>query len=467
MIEVQLSHLAEALGAELVGGDAVVAEVSTDTRKIADRTLFIALKGERFDAHDFCQAAKDNGAAALLVSKHLPVELPQLVVEDTRLALGRLGAWLKARMEQQYGLKTLALTGSCGKTTVKEMTAAILSQKGRVLATAGNFNNDIGVPLTLLRLEPSHEFAVIELGANHQQEISYTTALVRPQVALINNLAAAHLEGFGSLQGVAKAKGEIFEGLAPGENQADKKATAIINLDSNELAMWQPLVAGHRLVTFSATQYTADFSASDIFINSQGRACFTMRTPEGDIRVTLTLPGAHNVANALAAAALAMAMGASLEQVRDGLGQVENVKGRGDISCPRDGLRLIDDTYNASVASVKAAIDLLASFAGQRWFVLGDMAELGDDSAALHREVAEYAMEKELDRVLTYGKASAVVSEMNHGQHFDDKAALIQALKALLHHQQINSQNTEVTVLAKGARSSRMEEVIAALQENA
>lgn len=467
MIEVQLSQLVDVLEAELIGSDTLIAEVSTDTRNLSAQTLFVALKGERFDAHDFCQDAKNNGAAALLVSRHLPVDLPQLVVKDTRLALGQLGAWLKARMEQHYGLKTLALTGSCGKTTVKEMAAAILGQKGRVLATAGNFNNDIGVPLTLLRLEPTHEFAVIELGANHQQEIAYTTALVKPQVALINNLAAAHLEGFGSLEGVAKAKGEIFEGLSSGEGSAAVTTTAIINLDSNELVMWQPVLAGHQVQTFSASQAAADFSVSDIFINSQGRACFTMRTPEGDTPVTLTLPGAHNVANALAAAALSMAMGATLGQVKNGLEQVENVKGRVDITLPRDGLRLIDDTYNASVASVKAAIDLLATFAGQRWFVLGDMAELGDDSAALHREVAEYAMDKELDQVLTYGQASAVVSKMNHGQHFDDKSALIRLLKEQLHHQQLNSQNTEITVLAKGARSSRMEDVIAALQENA
>ncbi|WP_299019136.1 UDP-N-acetylmuramoyl-tripeptide--D-alanyl-D-alanine ligase [uncultured Photobacterium sp.] len=461
MIEVQLSQLAEVLGAELVGADKVIGNVSTDTRKIADKTLFIALKGERFDAHDFCLNAMENGADALLVSRHLSVELPQLVVKDTRLALGNLGAWLKQQMELQYGLKTLALTGSCGKTTVKEMAAAILGQKGKVLATAGNFNNDIGVPLTLLRLTPEYEFAVVELGANHQNEISYTTNLVKPQVALINNLAAAHLEGFGSLKGVAKAKGEIFEGLTPFFQESGTRATAILNLDSNDQVLWQPLLAGHQVVTFSSSQSAADFSASDIIINSQGRACFTMHTPCGDTSVTLTLPGAHNVANALAAAAMSMAMGVSLEQVKSGLEQVENVKGRVDVTQPREGLRLIDDTYNASVASVKAAIDLLATFSGQRWFVLGDMAELGDDSAALHREVAEYAMDKSLDCVLTYGKASAVVSELNRGQHFDDKSALIQLLT-----EQLNSQKTEVTVLAKGARSSRMEEVIAALQEN-
>ncbi|PSW04603.1 UDP-N-acetylmuramoyl-tripeptide--D-alanyl-D-alanine ligase [Photobacterium lipolyticum] len=459
MIDVQLTQLADILDAELIGCDARIAEVSTDTRNITAETLFIALKGERFDAHDFCQSAMDNGAAALLVSRYLPVGLPQLVVKDTRIALGQLGAWLKHTMQQEQGLKTLALTGSCGKTTVKEMAAAILSQKGKVLATAGNFNNDIGVPLTLLRLTPEHEYAVIELGANHQHEISYTVNLVKPQVALINNLAEAHLEGFGSLAGVARAKGEIFEGLTPLPQAS--QGTAIINLDSNELAMWQPLLAEHQILTFSTTQSGADLSATDIFINSEGLACFTMRTPEGETEITLTLAGTHNVANALAAAALTMAAGATLAQVKAGLERVANVKGRVEVSQPRDGLRLIDDTYNASVASVKAAIDLLASFKGQRWFILGDMAELGEDSDKLHREIAEYATQRALDQVLTYGCASSVVSQMNQGQHFEDKSALIQLLT-----EQLNPQHPEVTVLVKGARSSRMEEVIAALQEN-
>ncbi|EAS42490.1 UDP-N-acetylmuramoyl-tripeptide--D-alanyl-D-alanine ligase [Photobacterium profundum] len=466
MIEVQLAQLADVLGAELIGNDITVANVSTDTRTVSAHTLFIALKGERFDAHDFCQNAMDNGAAALLVSRHLPVELPQLVVKDTHQALGLLGAWLKQSMEQDHGLKTIALTGSCGKTTVKEMAAEILSQKGNVLSTAGNFNNDIGVPLTLLRLTAEHEFAVIELGANHQQEIAYTTNLVKPQVALVNNLAAAHLEGFGSLAGVAKAKGEIFEGLTAPLNDSGL-STAIINVDSNDLAMWQPLLAQHAVKTFSLTDIDADFSATDIFINSEGRACFTMRTSAGTIDITLTLAGIHNVSNALAAAALAMTVGATLEQVKAGLEQVVNVKGRVDVSHPREGLRLIDDTYNASVASVKAAIDLLASFTGQRWFVLGDMAELGEESASLHREVAEYAMTKALDKVFTFGCASAVVSDLNQGQHFADKSKLIEQLQAQLHLRNINQQHyQEVTVLAKGARSSRMEDVIAALQED-
>ena len=459
MIKVQLSHLQSVLNAELIGADAEIAAVSTDTRAIDNNTLFIALIGERFDGHDFCQTAVDNGAKALLVSKPLALDIPQLVVADTHQALGRLGARLKAKMTAEHGLKTLALTGSCGKTTVKEMAAAILATKGQVLATAGNFNNDIGVPLTLLRLTAADNYAVIELGANHLGEIAYTTALVKPDVALINNLAAAHLEGFGSLEGVAKAKGEIFEGLTA-------QGQAVINLDSNQLTMWQPSLANHSVSNFSATQANADYFAANININSQGLACFTMQTPMGAIDISLTLAGTHNVSNALAAAALTMALGATLADVKQGLERVVNVKGRLAITTLPSGLRLIDDTYNASVASVKAAIDVLHSFSGKRYFILGDMAELGEESESLHREVGEYARDKQFDGVMTFGRASAVVSELNNGQHFSDKAALIDELKQQLHQQISQSHTPQVTVLAKGARSSRMEDVIIALQED-
>lgn len=308
MINVQLSHLANELGATLMGDDIQIASVSTDTRQIEQDALFIALKGERFDAHDFCQSAIDSGAKALLVSRHLPLDVPQLVVADTRLALGQLGAWVMKTLTQTQGLKTVALTGSCGKTTVKEMVAEILGLKGNVLATAGNFNNDIGVPLTLLRLTAAHDFAVIELGANHQNEIAYTTNLVKPQTALVNNLAAAHLEGFGSLAGVAKAKGEIFEGLPTG-------GVAIVNLDSHDLPNWRENLTEQRLLTFSTSNSEADFFANDIIVNSDGRACFTMRTPEGTASVILTLAGVHNVSNALAAAALSYTLGASLDDI--------------------------------------------------------------------------------------------------------------------------------------------------------
>ncbi|PSB91113.1 UDP-N-acetylmuramoyl-tripeptide--D-alanyl-D-alanine ligase [Photobacterium damselae subsp. damselae] len=457
MISVSLASLAQAVEGQLIGSDTAISEVSTDTRNIAAQTLFVALKGERFDAHDFCQTAKDNGAVALLVSRHLPVELPQILVKDTRIALGLLGAWLKAQLTQQCGLQTLALTGSCGKTTVKEMCAAILATKGKVLATAGNFNNDIGAPLTLLRLTPEYQYAVIELGANHLGEISYTTNLVKPDVALINNLAAAHLEGFGSLKGVAKAKGEIFEGLAKG-------ATAVINLASNDHELWAPLLADKNVITFSSEEQ-ADFFASDIELDSDGYPHFELHSPQGSVAIHLSQLGLHNVSNALAAAALTSVLGATLAEIKQGLETATNVKGRVAVSQPMVGLRVIDDTYNASVASVKAAIDLLASYQGQRWFILGDMAELGEESENLHREVGLYAQTKGLDKVMTFGKASAVVSELNHGQHFADKQPLIAMVNELL-NDQINQQNPlEVTVLVKGARSSRMEEVVAALQE--
>lgn len=453
MIRVSLSALADALDAQLIGQDTEIAQVTTDTRQISDDCLFVALKGERFDAHDFVDAGQANLATALLVSRPCASDRPQLLVKDTRLALGKLGAWLKRSLCEQTGLKTVALTGSCGKTTVKEMTAAILSQMGSVLATAGNFNNDIGVPLTLLRLTPEHRFAVIELGANHIGEIDYTTHLVKPDVALINNLAAAHLEGFGSLEGVAKAKGEIFHGLS-------EQAPAVINLDSCNLPIWQDALKNHPVVTFSTTQTSADFFASDVLLDANGYASFTLHSPEGEMVVRLSVLGAHNVSNALAAAALSSAMGASLAQIAAGLSNVTNAKGRVTVSEPHDGLRVIDDTYNASVASVKAAIDLLASYSGQRWLALGDMAELGESSLALHREVGEYAAQAKLDGVVTFGHASQIVSELNHGRHFTDKAELNAWLIA-----QLQSLPKPITVLAKGARSSRMEEVITALQE--
>ncbi|HEJ7007782.1 TPA: UDP-N-acetylmuramoyl-tripeptide--D-alanyl-D-alanine ligase, partial [Serratia marcescens] len=268
MIPVSLQTLAEVLSAELIGADCQIVEVTTDTRKVTAGCLFVALKGERFDAHDFAADAVAAGAGALLVSKRLLVDVPQLVVQDTRLALGQLGAWVR----QQVPARVVALTGSSGKTSVKEMTAAILRECGEVLYTAGNFNNDIGVPLTLLRLEPQHDFAVIELGANHIGEIAYTTALTRPQTALVNNLAAAHLEGFGSLAGVAQAKGEIFTGLP-----AD--GVAIINADNNDWPHWQSMLGGKTVWRFSPQAAAGvDFFADDVRVNGAGTQ-FTLHSP--------------------------------------------------------------------------------------------------------------------------------------------------------------------------------------------
>ncbi|WP_407321834.1 UDP-N-acetylmuramoyl-tripeptide--D-alanyl-D-alanine ligase [Dickeya ananatis] len=451
MISVSLQQLADVLGARLVGENLTISDVSTDTRKLSAGCLFIALRGEKFDAHDYAADAVNNGATALLVSKHLPIDVPQLVVEDTRLALGVMAGWVR----QQSRARVVALTGSSGKTSVKEMAASILRQCGNVLYTAGNFNNDIGVPLTLFRLTPEHDYAVIELGANHIGEIAYTTAMVRPEAALVNNLAAAHLEGFGSLEGVAQAKGEIFGGLP-------SQGVAIVNADSHDEARWQNVLTGKTLWRFSPQgRAGVDFYASDIRVSERGTDV-VLHTPMGDIAVTLPLPGRHNIANALAATALALAVGASLEAVKSGLEQLQAVPGRLFPIALAPGKLLLDDSYNANVGSMTAAAQVLAEMPGYRVLVVGDMAELGQDALACHRQVGETAREANIDKVLSVGTLSALIGEASGaGEHFDNKAALIDRLRALV------TQHNTITVLIKGSRSAAMEQVVHALQENA
>lgn len=448
MIRVSLSQLASILNAELHGGDTDIAEVTTDTRKVTAGCLFVALKGERFDAHDFVDQAKAGGAGALLVSRKVECELPQLVVEDTRLAFGALGAWVR----QQVPTRVVALTGSSGKTSVKEMTASILSECGNTLYTAGNLNNDIGVPMTLLRLTPEHEFAVIELGANHQGEIAWTVSLTRPEAALVNNLAAAHLEGFGSLAGVAKAKGEIFTGLP-------KDGIAILNADNNDWLNWQSVIGNRKVWRFSPNAAQSDFTATNIHVTSHGTE-FTLRTPTGDVDVVLPLPGRHNIANALAASALAMAVGASHEAIKTGLAKLKAVPGRLFPIALGENQLLLDDSYNANVGSMTAAAQVLSDMPGYRVMVVGDMAELGAEAVECHRQVGEAAKAAGIDRVLSVGNLSQTLGEASGvGEHFSDKAALVARLQALI------AEHSIITILVKGSRSAAMEEVVRALQE--
>ncbi|CAI2490723.1 UDP-N-acetylmuramoyl-tripeptide--D-alanyl-D-alanine ligase [Serratia liquefaciens] len=451
MIPVSLQALADVLSAELIGADCQIVEVTTDTRQVTAGCLFVALKGERFDAHDFAVDAVTAGAGALLVSKRLLVDVPQLVVKDTRLALGQLAAWVR----KQVPARVVALTGSSGKTSVKEMAAAILRECGEVLYTAGNFNNDIGVPLTLLRLQPQHDFAVIELGANHIGEIAYTTALTCPQTALVNNLAAAHLEGFGSLAGVAQAKGEIFTGLP-----AD--GVAIINADNNDWPHWQNMLEGKTVWRFSPQAAEGvDFFASDVQVNGEGTQ-FTLHSPFGTAPIALPLPGRHNVANALAATALAMSAGASLEAVRQGLKQLKAVPGRLFPIALSAGKLLLDDSYNANVGSMTAAAQVLAEMPGYRVMVVGDMAELGAEAEECHRQVGEAARLAGVDKVLGVGPLSqTLIAASGNGEHFQDKAAVIARVAELL------SEHAVITVLIKGSRSAAMEQVVRALQEKA
>ncbi|AMG57497.1 UDP-N-acetylmuramoyl-tripeptide--D-alanyl-D-alanine ligase [Pantoea vagans] len=448
MIPVSLKTLAEITGGTLHGSDLTLNDVTTDTRKVTAGSLFIALVGERFDAHDFAGEAIANGAQALLVSKHLPVAVPQVVVEDTRLAFGRLGAWVR----QQSTARVVALTGSSGKTSVKEMTAAILRQCGETLYTAGNLNNDYGVPMTLLRLTAEHEYAVIELGANHQGEIAYTTHLVKPESALVNNLAAAHLEGFGSLAGVAKAKGEIFQGLPA-------NGIAILNAESNDWPNWQTTLKDKTVWRFSPQAVECDFSARDIRIAQDGTH-FVMNTPRGTAEIVLPLPGRHNIANALAAAALALSVDAPLSAVQQGLKNLQSVPGRLFPVRLSAHQLLLDDSYNANVGSMTAAVQVLSEMPGYQVLVAGDMAELGEETEKCHREIGEAAREAGLNRVLTCGQFSHCISESSGvGEHFSDKTALTERLRELL------SQHSEITVLIKGSRSAAMEQVVQSLKE--
>lgn len=457
MIKLNIKQIAEILNGELIGDENInVENVSTDTRKSIVNGLFFALKGENFDAHDYLHNAVEQGCVALVVERKGEIDAPQIVVADTRFALGRLAQWLKAKVNPL----TVAMTGSSGKTTVKEMTAAILQQSAvnfdDVLFTQGNFNNDIGVPLTLLRLTEQHKFAVIELGANHQGEIAYTTNLVRPNVALVNNVAAAHLEGFGSLEGVAKAKGEIYRGLS-------KQGTAIVNLDCLYSELWRDDIGDRKVRSFSATNSQADYYADNIQFGETGSR-FILHTPKGWTDIQLPYLGEHNISNALAATALAMSVGASLQEVKRGLETKMQVKGRLFPLQPCDNLLLLDDTYNANVDSLQSAIKVLQKYSAFRILVVGDMAELGENSELCHQQVAEFAQNAKLDLVLSFGEESKIISQLCVGRHFTDKVALIDFITAFIQKKLQNKQ--KVVLLAKGSRRMKMEEVIYSLKDN-
>lgn len=455
MIEVALDWILEQVGGTLAAAGSCpslsISGVCTDTRTLAAGDLFIALKGDNFNGHEFVATAEEKGASAVIASEAVDTDLPVIMVPDTKLALGDLATAVK----RQVSPFTIGITGSSGKTTVKEMVAAILSRKGKVLATKGNFNNDIGVPLTLLRLEEDHEYAVVEMGANHQGEIAYTTGLSRPDVATIVNASAAHLEGFGSLFGVARAKSEIFRGLPKG-------GLALLNADSQFYEFWQGKVRDYNVQTFGAAADT-DFRAQDVTLGIDGCAQFDLVTPYGTVMLNLAVPGRHNVDNAMVAAALTLRAGVTLEDVKLGLQNMAQVSGRLNVKQLTSQVRVLDDTYNANVASVTAAIDLLASFSGKRVLVLGDMGELGEKAEFYHRQVGMHARDKRIHRVYSFGTLSAAASEpfAAHGRHFTDIPELIAAME-----QDLGAEKCDLIILVKGSRSTRMERVVAALEDS-
>lgn len=445
MIPLQLSEIAAVTGGQLIGNDQTIHHITTDSRSLNANDVFLALKGDNFDGHKFSKQAETLLCSAVIVQEQQELDIAQILVPDTRIALGKIGAYVKAKVAP----KTVGITGSSGKTTVKEMTAAILSRLGNVLATNGNFNNDIGVPLTLLRLEETHHYAVIEMGANHQGEIAYSVNLTKPDVAVINNIAAAHLEGFGDLNGVARAKGEIYEGLP-------EHGVALYNKDCKHSDKWQWRLTDKNVRQFSCVS-ESDCYSSDVILSEDGFASFKLNTYKGNTFIMLTVPGKHNVCNAVAAAAIALEFGASLDDIRLGLAQMQAVQGRMNVHQVNDQFKVIDDTYNANVDSIKAATELLSNFSGYRILILGDMAELGENARQHHHEVGAYAKELGIDKLLTLGVLSQASSGAfnEKSQHFDQRDTLVKQLFS-----EIDGIDMQISILVKGSRSAKMERVV-------
>ena len=442
-----LSQIAAAVNGRLVGADVTVEGVSTDTRAIAKGALFIALAGERFDAHDFLDQAMAAGAGALLVADagKLPAGVSAVVVDDTRLALGRLAAAWRAR----FALPVIAVTGSNGKTTTKEMIAAILkvAHGAAVLSTRGNLNNDIGLPLTLLGLSAAHRAAVIEMGMNHPGEIAYLAPIGAPTVALVTNAQRAHLEGMGDLDEVAREKGAIFSGLP-----AD--GVAVINADDAYAGYWRGVAAGRPVRSFAID------GAADVVgkVRQHGlETAIDLSAPEGEVHIALRIPGRHNARNAVAAAAACLAAGVPMAAVVAGLESFSGVKGRLQRRAGQQGAEILDDTYNANPDSVRAGIDVLASTIGRKLLILGDMGEIGEACAQYHDEIGGYAKSQGVDLLFALGEATkAAVRNFGDGaRHFCHVDKLIAAADKEL--------GPDTTVLVKGSRFMKMERVADAL----
>jgi UDP-N-acetylmuramoyl-tripeptide--D-alanyl-D-alanine ligase len=448
MMTWSLSEMARLAQGQLVGADREFSSVSTDTRSLQSGALFVALSGPNFDGHDFVAAAAERGAAAALVQRPLTVAVPQVVVDDPLQALSTFAR----QWRRQFQIPVIGVTGSNGKTTTKEIIGAILSQLGSCLITRGNLNNHIGVPLMLMELRATHRFAVIEMGANHAGEIAHLASIAEPGIGIVTNAGAAHLEGFGSLQGVANGKGEMFRALP-----AD--GVAVINADDAFANQWLENRASDRTLTFGFEQ-RADFMAHKVQASSDAQGFkidFDLVTPMGRQAATLHLAGLHNLRNALGAAAVANAAGASLQEIVSGLAAMRPVGGRLELKPALNGAFLVDDSYNANPSSLKAGLDALQSFGGARWLVLGDMMELGDSSDELHAEVGRYAKQAGIQRLLAIGPRShfAVEAFGRGAQWFADIDALIGEARSTL--------APGIAVLIKGSRANRLERVSAAL----
>ena len=444
----RLSDLAAVTGGSLQGEDREFTRVTQDTRKLGTGELFIAIKGENFDGHDFLPQAEKLGAAGALVERRRTVPLSQVVVKDARKALGAYAAAWRRR----FDIPLIGVTGSSGKTTLKEMIASILKQRGATLATRGNMNNDIGMPLTLLDLDASDRYAVIEMGTNHPGEIEYLVRLAAPGVGVVTNAGPAHLKFLKDVAGVAREKGAMFSCLA-----AD--GVAVINADDVYARSWKEMAGSRKTVTFGFSEQ-ADFHPLPGVLSQSGDGSwrFHLVSPQGETDVSVSLPGRHNVANALAAAAAAMSAGASLDDVRAGLAEAPATSGRLMVIPGLNGSRLIDDSYNANPLSLTAAMEFAASLGGRAWLVLGDMGELGDSTVRLHAECGARARSLGIERLYALGEHSrhAVEAFGPGARWFEDVNILTRALRA--------DAVVGVTLLVKGSRSMRMERVVDALR---
>jgi UDP-N-acetylmuramoyl-tripeptide--D-alanyl-D-alanine ligase len=447
MISGRLSEVAHQLRGDLSGGDDSFHGLSTDTRTLESGQLFVALKGPHYNGNRFVEEAEKRGAAGALVSETYRGGFPQIRVPDTLHSLGMIAALWRNRFDPIV----VAVTGSVGKTTVKEMLNAILSRHAPTLSTQRNLNNEIGVPLTLCCLAEQHRLAVIEMGANHAREIATLCEIAKPAIGVVTMAAASHLEGFGSVEGVARAKGELFEALGP-------DGTAIINADDSYAGLWREISTAGRTVFFGLGS-TAEVTAKEIAACERNgdNLRFKLVTPEGTVPVTLPLPGKHNISNALAAAAAALSAGVSLEDIAGGLASMKSVSGRLEVIAGPDGSRLVNDTYNANPRSVRAALDYLTDLDGTAWAVLGDMGELGADTIELHGEVGDYARSLGIERLFGIGELSRETVRRfgSGGEHFADQDSLLDAIRSDL--------TGDVNLLVKGSRMMRLERVIAGL----
>ncbi len=437
-----LRETAQIVGGELVGDNRPWAGVSTDTRSLGKGELFFALTGPNFDGNDYLPTAAAGGAAGAVVSRHADAVLPQVRVPDTRVALGRLGAAWRSR----HGATVIGITGSNGKTTVKELVAACLGETA--LATRGNLNNEIGLPLMLLELEPDHDYGVFEMGCSRPGDIAWLAGLARPDIGVVTNAGPAHLEGLGSIEGVARTKGELFQALGP-------EATAVINADDPWCGLWESMAGPAQVVTFGIRN-PADVRARDIRLTAQGSRFFLATGAEA-VEVDLPLPGEHNVMNACCAASAAIAAGVPLHRAAERLAAARLVSGRMTRRAAPGGAVIWDDTYNANPTSLAAGARAVAAGGGAAWAVVGDMLELGEETAALHAAAGADLRSAGIERIYCLGELARHVAGGfgNGARWFAGTEELIGALRGDL--------TSDVSLLVKGSRGMRMERIVDAL----